>query len=140
MKKETILKVMLILLPVLALGLATTQDSVSVFDTRLGTTVYGSYFTLLPVGAMQMCAPVAGLLCAVTLIFSILFVIRKKPGLVSSVKWLAFAAALAAVIPVILRGDVLVVPHVGVPIFMCLEWAAAYMLAPKNSKEPAKLK
>jgi hypothetical protein len=38
MKKRVIFKSLLILLPVLAVGLATTQNSVTVFDTVTGQT------------------------------------------------------------------------------------------------------
>lgn len=139
MKKQSILKTLLILFPVLAVGLATTVDSVTVFDTQSGVTEYGSYFTLLPVGGMQMLPPLAGLLCVCSAFCAIAAIVLKKQGLYKSVKWIAFCACLAAVLPVIMRGDVIMVPNVGVPIFMAGEWAVGYFLTektalPKNQK------
>lgn len=139
MKKETMLKIALILLPVLAIGLATTVDSVTVFDTRTGAASYGSYFSLLPVGEKQMFAPLAGLLCMLVLVLAFICVVFRKTNLTAAVKWLAFGAMFFAACPIILRGEVLVVPHVGVPVFMGLEWVAAHMLAPKQ-KQGATLK
>ena len=65
MKKKALVKSLLILLPVLAVGLATTMDSVIVFDAAAGITSYYSYFDLIPVTSLQNLPPLAGLLCAV---------------------------------------------------------------------------
>lgn len=142
MKKQTLLRIALIGLPILAVGLATTVDSVTVFDTVTRNTVHGSYFTLLPVGGMQIFPPLAGLLCVLAAVLSILSVLRKKEKMIPTIKWISFTATLAAVLPILMRGDRLVIPNVGVPLFMGAEWIVAYMLAPKQEKtaDPVKLK
>ena len=131
MNREKLCKIALILLPVLAVGLATTQDSVTVFDRQANVTLYGSYFSLLPVGEKQMLAPLAGILSVVVLILAIVYLVRKKEGMITAIKWCSFAAAICATLPIVLQGELLVIPHVGVPIFMGLEWVVAYLLTPK---------
>ena len=54
MKKNVLMKVFLVLLPAMAVVLATTRDSVKVFDTSAGTVESYSYFSILPVQNMQM--------------------------------------------------------------------------------------
>ena len=49
MKKKVLLQSLLIVLPILAVGLATTTNSVTVFNTLTGETQYYSYFDVLPV-------------------------------------------------------------------------------------------
>ena len=56
-------KLFLILLPVCAVGLATTGNSVTVFTPATQVTVYGSYFDLIEEAASyQILPPLAGLL------------------------------------------------------------------------------
>ena len=54
MKKKVILKALLLVFPILAVGLATTVNSVTVFDTVTGETQYFSYFDVLPIANLQM--------------------------------------------------------------------------------------
>jgi len=125
MKKQTIVKILLILLPVLAVGLATTVDSVTVFDTVTATTEYYSYFDAIPMGSFQMLLPLAASLCVVSGVLAALWLGKKKPGCLKASGILAFAAAAAASIPIAIRGDVLVIPNVGLPIFMLIHFGIA---------------
>lgn len=135
MKKRVFMKSILILLPVLAVGLATTGNSVVVFDSLAGTTQYFSYFDLLPVESLQLVTVLAAILCLVAGILAVVCVITKKDRLMNSVMWISFVATIIAVIPVIMKGDIKVAPNVGVPIFMFLEYGLAYSLAKNAEKE-----
>lgn len=126
MKKQTLLKSVLILLPVLAVGLATTTDSVMVFDPAAGTTEYFSYFDLLPYGAFQLITPLAAVLSALSGILAAVYLGKKREKSLKGVMILSMAAAIVAVVPILLSGDVKIVPNVGLPIFMLLEYAFAY--------------
>ena len=125
MKKQIIVKILLILLPVLAVGLATTVDSVTVFDTVTGTTEYYSYFDGIPVGNLQMLLPLAATLSVVSGVLAAIWLGKKKPGFLKASGVIAFAAAAAASIPIAIRGEVLVIPNVGLPIFMLLHFGVA---------------
>ena len=126
MKKQALLKAALLLLPALAVGLATTGDSVMVFDTLTGTTEYFSYFDILPYGPYQTITPLAALLTVVTGILAAIYLAAKKEKLLKAIMIIAMAASIVAVVPILMSGDVKIVPNVALPLFMLLEYSAAY--------------
>ena len=129
MKKQTILKSFLILLPTLAVGLALAGDSVTVFDTATGTLDYYSYLDLLPVTNIQMVLPLAAMLSLLSGILGGVYLARGKKGCLKGVIAISFLSSVCAVIPVLLRETVLVVPNVGLPIFMLVQCLlASYFL------------
>ena len=126
MKKKTIVKSLLILLPVLAVGLATTGDSVMVFDPATGAMEYFSYFSLLPYGAFQLVTPLAALLAALSGVLAAVYLGMKSKKCLKGVQIVSMAAAIVAVVPILLPGDVKIVPNVGLPIFMLVQYGVAY--------------
>ena len=141
MKKKALVKSLLILLPVLAVGLATTMDSVIVFDAAAGITSYYTYFDLIPVTSLQNLPPLAGLLCAVCGICAVVYLVRKKTWSLKAVVITSLAAATAAVIPVMIQGDVKVVPNVGLPIIMTVEYLVSchFLKKPEKAEEAKKV-
>ena len=129
MKKQAIMKSFLILLPVLAVGLATTGDSVMVFDSLAGTTAYYSYFEVLPVEQYQLLTPLAASLSVVVLILAIAALAVKKQSLLKASYIVALAAAAVAAIPIVQTGDVRVLPNVGLPILMIAHYVLAYYVS-----------
>ena len=145
MKKQTLIRSLLILLPVLAVGLATTTDSVTVFDTVTGTTEYYSYFDPASAANLQMLLPLAATMCLVSGILAAVYLGKKSMRCLKISGYVAFAAAAVASIPIMLRGEVLVIPNMGVPVFMLLHYGVAYFVAKmpqetKNSKHAPRLK
>ena len=139
MKKQLIQKIFLILLPILAVGLATTADSVAIYDTQAGTAVYCSYFDALDTEGLQMLTPLAAILSLASGFLGAAYMATKKTWCLKGIVGTAFCAATLAVVPVLFRGDILIVPNVGVPIFMmahCL--LAYYMLKKPQAEEPKK--
>ena len=139
MKKKALLKSLLILLPILAVGLATTKDSVIAFDAAAGITEYYSYFDLIPGSDLQMLPPVAALLSAVCGICAAIYMARKKESMLKNMVGASFAAATVAVIPVLVQSRLKVVPNVGLPILMIVECLVAYHFL-KNSEKPEEKK
>jgi len=131
MKKRTILKSLLILLPVLAVGLATAMDSVLVFDTVSGETQYYSYFDLIPVTNLQMVPPLAALCSVLSGILAAIFLGKKKDSLRKASGYAALAALFLAAIPPVLQSQVKVLPNVGLPIFMAMQYGVAWYLGKK---------
>ena len=125
MKKKTLIRCLLILLPVLALGLATTMDSVVVYDSQTGVTEYFSYFTTEPMAQVQMLLPLAGILSLVSGIFGAVYLAKKKEWSLTAIVWTSLIAACAAAVPTVMQGDVKVVANVGLPIFMIANWLVA---------------
>ncbi len=145
MKKQTLIKSLLVLLPVLAVGLATTTDSVTVFDTLAGTTEYYSYFDPIPVTSLQMLPPLAATLCVISGILAAVYLGKKSMRCLKASGYVAFAAAAVASIPIMVRGDVLVIPNMGLAVFMLIHYLVAYLVAKmpqenKNGKKAPRLK
>ena len=138
MKKNTILKSLLILFPVLAVGLATTPDSVMVFDTLTAETQYFSYFDVLPVVNLQMVTPMAALLSAFSGILAAVYLAKKKSNILKVSGYAAVASACLAAIPVVVRGDVMVLPNVALPIFMLMQYLISSMMKKAEKEEPKK--
>ncbi len=136
MNKAMMRKLFLILLPVLAVGLATTKDSVTVFDPGTQVTVYGSYFNLIPeAGNCQILPPVAGMLAAASVVLAIAYMVKTQKGLLKGILWVAVLSAAAAALPVALRGEIIVVPNVVLPLLMCGQAGLAYITEKKPQAE-----
>ena len=128
MKKINWKNVILILMPVLAVGLATTTDSVMVFDSAAGTTEYYSYFDLIPDSNFAIAMPLAAILSLVSGILAAILIVKKNPKMLKGIAGCSFVAATVAVLPILLKGEVVVFPNVGLPIFMMVDWLVAYMM------------
>ena len=129
MKKQTLIKALLILFPVLAVGLATTVDSVTVFDTVAGTAEYYSYFDLVPVENLQGLPPLAATLSLISGILAAVYLGKKSAGCLKAAGYAAFGAAIAACIPIVVRGDILVIPNVVLPLLMLAQYLVTYFVA-----------
>ncbi len=125
MNKKKFLDILLILMPILAVGLATTVDSVTVFDTATGQTEYYSYFDILPVTNLQMIPALAAMLSGLSGILAAVYLAKKNVGMRKASGWCAMGAACAAAIPTVVRGSVLVIPNVALPIFMLIQYLVA---------------
>ncbi len=139
MKKETLMKILLVLLPILAVGLATTRDSVMLFDPETGVATYCSYFTPLEAGPFQMITPLAAILSGVTGILGAIYAASRKQGVLKAVVGTAFASATLAGLPIMLSTDVKIIPNVGLPIFMVIELFLAYYILKKPQQEAEKV-
>ncbi|MEE1037227.1 MAG: hypothetical protein U0L15_08935 [Oscillospiraceae bacterium] len=137
MKKQVIMKILLILLPILAVGLATTVDSVLVFDPQAGTMDYYSYFTPLDVEGFQVITPLAAILSAVSGLLTAVYMAAKKEWCLKGIVGVSFCAATLAVLPILFAADVKIVPNVGLPILMISHCLLAYFMVKKPAKEEA---
>lgn len=135
MRKQILIKSMFLLLPVLAVGLATTRDSVMVFDPASGSTEYFSYFDQLPVAQFQMLLPLVGMLCAVVGILAVIYLVSKKKRFLRASCFVALAASAMAVLPMVIAADVKVVPNVGVPVLMFVHYVMAYHCSGEGQKQ-----
>ena len=130
-------KIALLLMPVLSVGLATTVDSVTVFDSAAGTTSFYSYFDLIPDSNFAMLMPLSAILSAVCGVLAAIELVKKNNKMLKAIAGCSFCAATMAVLPIMLRGDVAVIPNVGLPVFMMVEWLISYMMVkqPQMEKE-----
>ena len=131
MKKSVLMKVFLILLPAMAVLLATTGDSVQVVDSQSGTVQVYSYFSAIPVGKLTMCTPLAAILAVVATVLSVIFVAWRKSWAIGALCWVALLSSVAAVVPILLRGEILVLPNPLLPILMMVQWGLASVINKK---------
>ena len=134
MKKTMILKILLVLLPIMAVGLATTVNSVMVFEPVSGQTSYYSYFDVLPVKNLEMITPLAALAAALSGILAAAYMASKRSYFLKGAGYTALASSCLAAIPLMVREDIVVVPNVGLPIFMVVTYIVAYMLQKSTQK------
>ena len=139
MKKTIFMKVLLIAFPVLAVGLATTVNSVTVFDTVTSQTQYFSYFNELPVENLKMVLPLTGMLALISGVLAVVYLAKKNLNMLKAAGYAALASSCLAAVPMMVRGDVLVIPNVGLPIFMVLEYLVAYLLEKDEKAREEKL-
>ena len=128
-------KVILVLMPILSVGLATTVDSVTVYDSIAGTTEYYSYFALIPDSNFAILMPLAAILSFVCGILAAILIVKKNMKMLKGIVGCSFCAATFAVLPVMLGGDVVIAPNVGLPIFMMVDCFLAYMMLKKPQHE-----
>lgn len=120
--KATILKSMLIVLPVLAVGLATAGDSVQVFDAVNKTYSYGSFFVPVPVESLAILPPLAGASALFLFIESAYYMVKKKEKALTACKFACIVGALCASVPPMIRGgEMLVLPNQLFPIFLLVD-------------------
>ena len=140
--KKILMKVFLPLLPATAVALATTENSVTVYNVPAQTVETFSYFPATPVHNLQMCTALAAILAVVALVFTVIFVVSGKRWSNRVVFYTAFASTFAAACPPMVRGDVVVVPNAIFPILMAVVCVLSY-LAGKQTEvkivEPSKL-
>ena len=137
MKKKSLMKVFLALLPAMAVLLATTKDSVKVFDTTAGTVENYSYFDLLPVENMQMLLPLAALLAVAAFVLAVFHIVRGKKWSASGVMYTACVSTCAAAVPNMLRREVMVMPNVLLPLLMAAAAVLAYIVRKNPEEKPA---
>ena len=125
MKKQNIVKALLILMPVLAVGLATTMNSVTVLDPATGAAEYYSYFDMLPVQNQSMVPVLAAVLALLSGILAAFYLGKKNGKCLKASGYVAFVSASVACIPIVFRGEQIVIPNVGLPIFMMIHYAVA---------------
>ena len=138
MKKKILLQSLLVVFPVLAVGLATTMNSVTVFNSITGETQYYSYFDVLPVTNLQMITPLTALLAALSGVLAAVYMATKRHVLLKGVSYAALASAAAAAIPMLVREEILILPNVGLPIFMMVEFCIAYYMGKEDPEKTIK--
>ncbi len=139
MNKKRIKTIFLVLLPVLAAGMAVNPGSVMLYDTVQEKVSSCSYFALLPEGNFQIATVLAGLLTCLSGGLAITYLVGKKDSVAKAIVYIALAGATLAAIPILINSQIRVLPNVGVPILLIAQAAVAYFIPERKSKEGKKL-
>lgn len=137
MKKQTILNLVLLVLPLAAVAIAISPNSVTVLRD---TEVVGTTFAEAVNGSMVgWCPPVTLLMTYAMFGMIIIHLVTKKPLWMKLVKGASFVAACLAACPIMVPGQVRVIPNVFVGILLLVLWCVTYYMTAKseNKKEEA---
>lgn len=132
MKKRVLWYLVLVVLPVLAVGLAMMPGSVRVVTMETGQLENFTYFDLLPQNTVWFLTPLAGLLALVTAGIAVGAAVSRRVGWLKPLWMTACAGAALAALPVLFRGEMLVAPNVGVPLLLAAEACVAGMMKKRN--------
>ena len=106
------------MLPLMALILATTGDSVYLVNMTTGERTAGSYFTMLGNSPAAVCPVLAATCSIVSFAAAVIWLYVKKYGVLRISCWASFAGACLAVLPLAVRGQLMLLPNVLFPVLL----------------------
>lgn len=121
MNKNKLLNVAMVALPALGLMAASTPTAVMVFDPSDSTTVYCSYFDLIEGYEWAVILPLAGLFCGVCLSLASIQCFVKSEKWLRGIAVVAFLSMTLAVLPIMMKGQRVILPNVVLPITMLIQ-------------------
>lgn len=133
MKKQNLMKIALLVLPLLVVLVASGPSGVTVFDGE--NTAYYSWHQLVVKSSLGWCAPVAMLLNYCVFALAVVYGLLGKTWSVKGIFGISFAAACIAALPIVVQSDIKVVPNVMGVIFLGAESMAAYLVMKKAAAE-----
>ena len=141
MKKERILKIALVLLPIAAVGIASMPNSILLYDTEKNMAAYTTFLKLLPEGTLQVAPILALMLSSISAGLAISFAVNKKQNLLRVIQVLSAVAVMAAVAPIMMQTSIRVLPNMWVPLLMTGQWIVSAIQRAGDQKKgtPKKL-
>ena len=144
MNKRKILVALLFALPLLVVLIANGPTGVMVFDGE--ETAYYPWMRLLSNSNVGWCAPVAALLNYAVFALAMVYGLKKNEWCVKGIRNFAAVAGCLAVLPNLIRSDVMVIPNVFGAIALFADAVVAELLlrdiaaSQEKVKAPKKLK
>ena len=134
MNKTKVKKILLTVLPLAAVGVGITPGSVKV---SAGETMQNLTFLDPVEGPIQgLAAPTAAILSYVLFALVVIWLFRKKKGLLGAIAVVALASSCFAVAPLLFRSpEMLILPSVLHPVLMLAEALLAYSMVLKPDVE-----
>jgi hypothetical protein len=132
MDKRKILVILLFVLPLLVVLIANGAKGVMMFDGEEVT--YYPWIQPLSESAVGWCAPVAALMNYVLFALAVVYGLKKKEWSVKGIRNIALIAGTLAVLPNLIRSDVMVVPNVFGAITLFADALVAHILGKDLAK------
>ncbi len=110
MKKSTLLRAALVILPLLVVSVAVGPNAATVINA--GTADMTTWFQIIPESGWGWCLPVAGLMNYVLFALAVGYLLLKKHWCVRWIRGIAFAALCLAALPIVIQSDVKIIPNV----------------------------
>ena len=138
MKKQTLILIALILIPLIAVAIAISPGSVMVFQNQTLTTM--SFAEPLEGVDFGWCAPVALILTYVLFAAVVIYALTKKQLVLRIVRGVGFVAMSLIALPIIARSEVLIVPNAFVGMLLAAHWLISHFtlrsMNPKQEEKP----
>ena len=138
MKKQTLILIALILIPLIAVAIAISPGSVMVFQNQTLTTM--SFAEPLEGVDFGWCAPVALILTYVLFAAVVIYALTKKQLVLRIVRGVGFVAMSLVALPIIARSEVLIVPNAFVGMLLAAHWLISHFtlrsMNPKQEEKP----
>ena len=138
MKKQTLILIALILIPLIAVAIAISPGSVMVFQNQTLTTM--SFAEPLEGVDFGWCAPVALILTYVLFAAVVIYALTKKQPVLRIVRGVGFVAMSLVALPIIVRSEVLIVPNAFVGMLLAAHWLISHFtlrsMNPKQEEKP----
>lgn len=134
MKKQLIFKILLVLLGVLAVSIAMGGKSVVLIDPAAGTTEAFSYFEPVADSDLSMAAPLAGICTVIAGGCAIIYLAARNLIALHVVRWTAFFGSCLAVLPILVKNDVVMIPNVAVPLLLFIIFLLASFMIAEHKK------
>ena len=110
MKKSTLLRAALVILPLLVVSVAVGPNAATVINA--GTTDMTTWYQIVSESALGWCLPVAGLMNYVLFALAVGYLLLKKHWCARWIRGIAFAALCLAALPIVIQSDVKIIPNV----------------------------
>lgn len=137
-KKQTLILIALILIPLIAVAIAISPGSVMVFQNQTLTTI--SFAEPLEGVDFGWCAPVALILTYVLFAAVVIYALTKKQPVLRIVRGVGFVAMSLVALPIIVRSEVLIVPNAFVGMLLAAHWLISHFtlrsMNPKQEEKP----
>ena len=138
MKKETLILIALILIPLIVVAIAISPDSVMVFDNQTLTTM--SFAEPCEGVDYGWCAPVALILTYLLFAVVVIYALTKKQLVLKIVRGIGFVAMSLVTLPILARSEILIVPNAFVGILLAAHWLSSHFtlrsMDPKKETAP----
>ena len=138
MKKQPLILIALILIPLIAVAIAISPGSVMVFQNQTLTTI--SFAEPLEGVDFGWCAPVALILTYVLFAAVVIYALTKKQPVLRIVRGVGFVAMSLVALPIIVRSEVLIVPNAFVGMLLAAHWLISHFtlrsMNPKQEEKP----
>ena len=132
MDKRKMLVILLFVLPLLVVLIANGAKGVMMFDGEEVT--YYPWIQPLSESTVGWCAPVAALMNYVLFALAVVYGLKKKEWSVKEIRNIALIAGTLAVLPNLIRSDVMVVPNVFGAITLFADALVAHILVKDLAK------
>lgn len=133
MKNQTATKIATLLLPLIVVYVAISPNSVTVIQDQ--QILYTTFAEAVSGSAVGWCAPVALLLTYALFGMAVIQLFAKKQAWLRWIRNLSFVAACLAACPILIQGQVTVIPNVLAAILLMVLWGVSYYALWSSRKE-----